>query len=152
MVIHDSYAYLATRDPLLLVLDIRDPTQATVVGSYHADGEGYGLVIRPPYAYIAAYTSFHIVDISNPSAPQPVSIFRTGTLIFDVALMGDIAWLADPWHGVRAVNIADPRNPVEVATYPITGGCRHVTADDQAGYVSAESNGLFVVQVTPDRA
>jgi hypothetical protein len=62
-----------------------------------------------------------VVDVSDPVNPKVVGRHDTAGQTWDVALAGDLAFLADEYNGLRAIDVTDPFNPVEVGFYDIPG-------------------------------
>ncbi len=55
-----------------------------------------------------------IADISDPAAPNLLGVFRTAKELRSVAVSGELAMLANGYHGLLALDISDPTHPVEV--------------------------------------
>jgi hypothetical protein len=67
------------------------------------------------YLYIAAEGSFTIIDISNPSNPIKRSMIKnpfSGTVIYDVVVKGNTAYLLIQGAGVQVVDITSKSAPV----------------------------------------
>lgn len=63
--------------------------------------------------------------------PEPVGGFAK-----DVALAGDVAYVASWRDGVRVLDLSDPRAPVEIAQAATTGPCYRVVVDNDHLYAT----------------
>ena len=131
-------------DGYLYILDIQNPSQPTELGRYVFPVLGVpssvsiarptsddALVVLADHSWESTKCGIlHILDTSNPAAISEVSSFalRESTsqgcadfIATDVAIRGNMVystWLA---AGVRAIDISDPANPVEVGRF-LDGG------------------------------
>ncbi len=98
-----------------------------------------------------------IFDIANPRLPQQIASYRTGpagSIIHNPTLRDRVVHIAYYAEGYRAVDLSDPRNPIEVGHYvtsPGTGawsGAWGCYAGQPSGnvYISDTNRGLFVLR------
>lgn len=66
--------------------------------------------------------------------PEPVGGFAK-----DVAIAGDVVYVASWRDGVRVLNLSDPRAPVEIARAATTGPCYRVVVDNDFLYATIAS-------------
>ena len=121
----------------LVVCDVSDPYQPTVIARAPLDGNGDGLAVRGDYCFVAtghhsrgwnrkdgedsphfgAGHGLEIFDVSQPDKPVFVSrvkgprFYRIGMDMWDVMIAGDYAFLGDTYNGVFVVDISDLRKP-----------------------------------------
>jgi len=113
-------------------------------GSIHA------VVVQGSIAYIGDSHRLVIVDVSTPA--HPVWLGQTTTLpetVFDVAVVGNTAYLADGCGGLRIVDVSDPTAPREVGDIP--GYASGVALVGSTAYIAAGS-GLRIVDVSDPTA
>lgn len=109
---------------------------------------------------ISGEPGIHLIDASDPAAPAVLSFLdmtANGTLadlVWDVALAGSTALVAQSGSGLRLVDITDPRNPRVVGTYkPETlVFAQAVAAEGRYAYVLGGPSGLHVVDISDPRA
>jgi choice-of-anchor B domain-containing protein len=94
-------------------------------------------------------------DITFVGTWQPTGI--STSVIHNIEIYGDSAYIAHYTAGIRILNIVDPANPVEVAWYdtqPLTNsnaydGCWAVYKFPSGKIIGSDiSNGLFVIKTT----
>ena len=73
-------------------------------------GLAMGLAISGDYAYVAALPFLEILDISDPTSPDSVSIVDLQDAR-DVAVSGGYAYVACGSYGLRIIDISEPASP-----------------------------------------
>lgn len=159
-----KYAYVTDFDlnRSLAIIDISDPTDPTLAGSYsnpeflnhHMD-----VYVSGGYAYVAspANNSLVIIDVSDVSNPTFVSNY-TSSDILDYAngiyVSGKYAYLTGAGSDEFSVfDVSDPNNPTFIESYSgvdlntprnvfVSGKYAYVTADDSQSLVVFELGGL----------
>jgi hypothetical protein len=140
------YIYFTDYDHGFQAFDVSDPFDPVRVGT--ADGYGYGggvaLDLDAGVAY-AAGEGLLVVDIADPAAmtvitEEPVP----GWGVEDIALQGDMAYVAGLHAGVHAVDISDRRAPQYVATAMTGDEGRCIAASDRRVYLAAHFGQLEI--------
>jgi hypothetical protein len=113
----DGYAYVTTILPTpdeekvkpnprpyggLTVVNVTDPTQPHVVGTYAAYpdeyydlGQHWAVAVVGRYAIVGPPDKWlHVLDVSDPAAPRPAQSIRVPSGVFDVAVAGDVVYVA----------------------------------------------------------
>ncbi|MCX6033133.1 MAG: proprotein convertase P-domain-containing protein, partial [Chloroflexi bacterium] len=159
------YALVADGSAGLQVINVSDPVNPMLVGTYNTPGDArsvaVGQVANLPYAFVADGSwGLRVVDISTPTNPTDPktggSFYDTSGSAYGVAISGTIAFIADGAPGLVVINVADPANPQFVQTYDTPGEARSVavapappTAPGRTwAYVADGSWGLHVIDVT----
>lgn len=110
---------LASPGSGLRVVDVSNPSDPEVVGSYQPPGGGaaVGVAVAGNLAYVASGAAgLRIVDLFDPSAPVEVGAVEGG-LCSDVEVSGGLAYLAMAHEGLRIVDVSDPQAPLALGTY-----------------------------------
>jgi hypothetical protein len=113
-----DYLYVATNQQGLQVLDISDPLSATIVASLDLGGDLSGTLVQGGLAVICVdddgvnfYNGVHFVDVSDPTSPQLISTLYTPGVSWQVALSGDLMYIADDTGGLQIADISDLNDP-----------------------------------------
>ena len=105
------YKYIAGGQGLKII-DISDPSNPTLAGSYNTSGLAQGICVSGNYAYIADFVrGFLIIDVSDPYNPTLVGNYDTKGVAYGVFVKGNCAFIADGSNGLVIINISDPSNP-----------------------------------------
>lgn len=128
-----SYLFLATapNSPMphelwLRVVDIQSPESPREVGSLKAPVDvmwpGFGISLSDDVIYLPLGGSddgLWVVDVSDPTSPQEITLFSTGDDVYsvDLAVSGNYACLAtfSP-RNILLIDISDPAHPEQVGS------------------------------------
>jgi hypothetical protein len=132
----------------------------TYTGSYEPSGEmsfARAVEVVGGLAYIAAYSGFHIIDVSNPMSPTFTGIYTTtaasiniqaggelGPIARDVQVIDNLAYVA--YEGLRILDISNPADPVLRGKYDTLA--LGVQVVDDLAYVAAGTNGLQILDIS----
>jgi hypothetical protein len=152
----DGYAFIADEYNGLRVLDLTDPYNPKEAGYYDPPGRQefyHGIAVAEggqqdhAYAYIADGSpqkpGLRIVDITDPANPRAVgflpldapAVDSVPPRVEDVAMAGDIAYVAAGTAGLRVVDVSDPRAAIEVGVYDTPGRVDNLVVADQRVYL-----------------
>ena len=82
-----NYAYVAYRGDGLVIINIEDPTNPTLVGRYDTNGYALGISISGNYAYIAdGSRGLVIINIEDPTNPTLVGSYDTDGYAWSVSI------------------------------------------------------------------
>ena len=127
MVVSGNYAYLVDGQGLF-ILDISNPADPSLVGSY--TGIGFSTIaVQGSYVFTIGYNTLYIFDVSNPALPELLGTyeedlnhqFESGAL----AVKGSYAYVAGieltsgiPERFAEVIEISNPAQPVKVSDLP----------------------------------
>ncbi|MCK4306458.1 MAG: hypothetical protein KAY24_19610, partial [Candidatus Eisenbacteria sp.] len=107
---HNAYAVAASGDLAfvadadLQIIDISDPSNPVLAGSYDTPDQARGVAVSGNLAFVADdHSGLQIIDISNPSSPVLAGSYDTPDRAFDVAVSGDLAFVADWESGLQVI-------------------------------------------------
>ena len=130
--VHGDRAYLAYLDSGLRILDISDPRNPVQIGVYtypdafthSAEYAGYGdfvfITDEMPGGFM------RVVDISDLAHPVEVGHYQSSSRIVatsrelsihNILVRDDLIYVGNYQDGFRAVDVSDPKNPLEVGSY-----------------------------------
>ncbi len=163
IVVDNGYAYVADGINGLRILDLAEPENPVLVGSYATSGSARGVAVDGSYAYVAdALQGLFIIDVSDPADPT-----LSGSLASPaakVAVDGSSAFLAASSNGLRVVNITNPASPVETTSFTgnydpnfmvndvtVAGGYVYMALDGGLGQIASSGNaGTYSVKPISD--
>lgn len=130
--IRNGWAFVATGQDGLKVVDSRDPEVPEEIGSLDTPGDALHLAVRGDTAFVADDGGdLRVIDISQPSELIEIGSLALEGNAVEVALDGDHAYVAADRGGLRVVDISDPTSPEEIGHY--LDGYRRVTTVDVGG-------------------
>jgi hypothetical protein len=139
----------------ILVLDIQTPAEPKELSRLKLTGTHvWDIAINGDYGYVVAYSAMHVLDLSNPASPVFVRSFLTNGFsgcndveIFD----GTLFVTGSP--GLRAFDLTDPSNPVEIGKSSILrANTVSIKFQDHFAITSSTSGGIFVLDITNPRS
>lgn len=121
-------------------------TSLEIVGQ--VGGASQAVDVVDGFAYVAIGPRLHIVDVSQPEAPQLVA--KTEILhdiIEDVRVAGGHAYVAARSEGLHVIDVSDPAAPRTVGVADGFGRAHGVDVHGAAAYVIAWPQAVHVVDV-----
>jgi hypothetical protein len=135
----------------LQVLDISDPADPKMVGSYSARSESdelrwcyivVDLAAVGDYAYVAdSLMGLHVLNVMTPTAISEVNVDPEPA--FAVAADEDYAYVGG--GGLRILDVSDPTDLKDVGSYNTAGTVDKIALDEDYIYVSSKEAGLFTL-------
>jgi hypothetical protein len=146
-----SYAYLAFGEDGFLVIDVSDPARPRLAGacSYSTQQDVQSVTLAGNYAYVTDSEggSLHVIDVTDPTNPKPVTAIKGRGNAQCVAMSGPYAYLADDLEGLILLDASDPANLRRIGVYGLNGGAYFVGVSGQHAYVG-DSAGLHVLDLS----
>ena len=112
----------------LRVIDVSSPSSPVLIGSLNFSGSGSwaeGLAIMDGFAVVtnnplAVNGSIHIIDVSDPTDPQPLTEMFIGERLSDVQIRDQIAYVAGT-SALHVIDLSNPLVPHYVGVAPVEG-------------------------------
>ncbi|MFH1422925.1 MAG: PKD domain-containing protein [Planctomycetota bacterium] len=140
-----NYAYVIDWDSGLLIIDISDPSNPTLSGSYNKQ-HIESVCVSGNYAYLTDSSALQILNISDTSNPILVGSYNTPGQSVSVYLSGNYAYVSD-FLGLRIFNISDPLNATLAGSYDTLGSAWYTYVNGNYAYVADGPNGLQIIQI-----
>ncbi|HPR64435.1 MAG TPA: hypothetical protein PK014_09465 [Thermoanaerobaculia bacterium] len=108
----ENLAYVAAYDAGLQIVDVSDPENPMVIGSYSTEGKASGVVVSGEYAFISDFNyGLRVISIADPTNPEEVATYSTSGGCRNVTLDGNVIYLSNGYNGVNIIDISDPHSP-----------------------------------------
>ncbi|MFH1029626.1 MAG: hypothetical protein V1770_00015, partial [bacterium] len=143
-----NYAYVADGTSGLLIINIGDVENPSLVGNYDTPSASKDVVISGDYAYVAdSYSGLQVIDISNPQNPTFAGTYKTLGFANGVDVLGNYVYIANRTSGLQIIDISNPSSPSLASTFA-TSDARNVFILGNYAYVADYSSGLIVVNIS----
>ncbi len=151
-----DYAYIASFEYGVVVVDVQDPTSPQVIGAVDIGFApavlaltGTTLVVGGgPYGGTGAVAT---VDVSNPTDPTKLGSLNTAA-VTGIAAEGEYAYVTVYTSGIESsikiLDIQNRSNPVVVANLPILAVPMGIALEGNYAYVAAYVTSIYVVDVS----
>jgi len=108
--------YVGTAGTGLWIVDVSNSAHPVLLGRFGWDEEHYfgKVVVQGNTLYLADEGIFYIVDISNPRQPRTVGRLEDPDMLAepqDLALVGNLALIADRSLGLTVIDVSYPQHP-----------------------------------------
>ncbi len=140
----------------LRMINITDPENAQITGSYRAIMEPEDISINGHYAYIAdGYGDFKILDLDQPENTFVAGMVETEGQGYSVSSSCCYAYfvynIADTWPYIAVIDIGSPET-AHIVNTPYNGGYDYPAYSDGYVYYTQNQNGIQIVDVDPPEA
>ena len=150
-----NYAYVASANGGLLILDISNPKNPVQVGSY-TTGPNLSVrnvVVAGNYAYIDNGGNVSILDVSNCASPALVANYPIGSAPYAVglAISGNYLFATDiNNHALRVLDISNPAAPTLAGSY--NGGINSfpysIAVSGKFAYIGDGAGSVYALDVS----
>ncbi|MBT7617379.1 MAG: T9SS type A sorting domain-containing protein [Calditrichaeota bacterium] len=151
--IADDIAYLATYQTGMQIIDVSNPAEPRLLGTYDSPGQTREIAVSGEFAYLADdQGSLRIVDVSDPTHPRETSFWRhqdhnirASAIVFrdDVVFMMD-----ENYHMIRIIDVSDPANPEYFGEVSSSWACYSADFLGDRLFVSSRDEGLVSFDVS----
>jgi len=152
--VKDDYAYVASRNDGLKIVDISNLDEINEVGRFSDEGYAEAVDVVGDHAYVAdGWRGLDIIDVSDKTNPTKVGELDLIGDAMDIEIKGNYAYIAEWGEGLNIIDVSNSENPVSVAEIS-TGG---FTNEGFAGsldisgdylYLTAWKQGLFIIDIS----
>jgi hypothetical protein len=152
--VEGDYAYVTNQAGGLKVVNITDPTNPHINGTYDTFDIAQSVYVDGDFAYITDYhgddfwVNFHVVNVTEPTNPTSAGTCSTFYYARDVVVKGEYAYVANDNNGLSVIDISDPTTPSQVHISDTDGTAVKITIVDDYAYIADGANGLVIADVT----
>ncbi|MBC8374805.1 MAG: T9SS type A sorting domain-containing protein [FCB group bacterium] len=121
----------------------------TTLIDHWGSGPCYAIAVEDSLSFMSSGSVFHVVDIRTPESPVLLNSLTFSSQIMEIAISGDLAYIAAGWAGLRIVDISDPNNLVELSPY-FTPGIDLGTVDiyDNYAFIGFYNGGYEILDIS----
>jgi hypothetical protein len=140
------YAYVADFNAGLIVVDVAVPTEPAIVGSSYTIGRALGICCVGDFLYVStadqsnpSNSRLEVFSVAeNPITPTRLASVEIGAYGWDIAVEGDMAYIAAGNGGLVLANVSDPANPEMVRTLYLSRFAFGVVVDGTNVWIAAD--------------
>ncbi len=150
--ISNGYAYVATSDSGLQILNVENPPHPTYVTKFRVMqySSVSDVIVSGDYAYIAnQYNGVIIIDIQDPAHPRRVASCHTSlSYTAGVAVDSNFVYSCDERTGVQVFDISNRGRPVLTAVYDTPGWADKAAISNGYSFI-ADNNSIMMLRLIP---
>lgn len=148
VVVQNNLAYLTDQDFGLYIIDVDDPSELKLVGTFVTPGTAQDVYVSGNYAYIAdGQAGLQIVNVSDPFEPKTASVLDQFQDATSVVVVGDFTFLADGPNGVWVIDTSKPVTPQTIAFIDTPGVAQDLEHSGTYLFVADGEAGVQVVYI-----
>ena len=136
----------------LVIYDITDPANPLLVGDYLPDYDIWDPIALGDYVYTCNHAldgvDVLILNATIPNDIQEVCQINSGGITFSIAVIDDVAYMADYQLGLVIVDVSDLTAPTLMGIYYDGGNSKDVCVVGDLIYVADGADGLEIIQIT----
>ncbi|MDK9699116.1 MAG: T9SS type A sorting domain-containing protein [bacterium] len=136
--------------PGLRFYSLTNPVQPRLVSFYSTGFAFQAVTLHDTLAYLLDdWFGTTIVDVSNPRQITPLGFIEAPLhgAATDIAIAGDLAYVAVGDSGLQVVSVANPVAPQLLTTFRTRSEATGITIDGMYGYVAVGDSGLQILNL-----
>lgn len=145
----NRFAYVADSNSGLQIIDARNPDAPQIRGFHNPSGTVSDVRVSGTVAYVAD-TNLLVLDVSDPSAPTPITALPTAGSASSLDLSGNLLYVGNGSNGLEVVDVSDPAAPVARGKLDLVGFGHDVAFSHGLIFMPGFQNGLMILQFTGD--
>lgn len=168
-----DYAYVAGGNAGLQVVNIQEPKEMKLVGSYSISGDAkavdlvaindtlasesnvdrYTVNLTHPDTKLYAFLAFNdiglqILDVTVPESPQLVGSIDVGTPVNDVKVVRNLVYLATSDKGLLIIDASNLTAPVQIGQLSTFSSGNGLDLEGTTAFIATTQNALQIVNVS----
>ena len=152
VLVDGDYAYLATYDSGLRIIDLSNFPVMEEAGFFISDYDVRYIAKSGNYVYLAereglSYYGLRVIDVSDPANPTQTSSLELSDRPQDIFAVGDYVYLALYDTGLVIVDVSVPSSPNITGIYTAGYGASSVYVQDGIAYCGMVLNGFHIINV-----
>ncbi len=113
-----------------------------------ANGPCYAVDIKNDIAYLGNGGYLEIVDVSSPTKPNILKKVLTPSVVRNVYVDGNYAYVANGNYGLSIIDIAHPKKAKLLKNFETGSFANDLTVQDNYIYIAELSDGLSIIDVS----
>ena len=143
-----NFAYVADRAGGLQVIDVTDPANTFVAGSFDTPGLASDVAISGDVVYVAdGAPGVEMFDVTNPASPVLLETYVTPEFAAGVAISGTLAYVPTRNSGMRVLRVGTTAPLAVRGTYDTPGIAVRMAVSGDLAYLADGPSGLRIVNV-----
>ncbi len=108
----------------------------------------YQMVLSNPNGSVTSAVARLVLHKQHLEMAQNLGCVQAGHEEVDVQVVGNRAYVAELYYGLRVFDVSNPASPVLIGSQPTAGYARGVTVSNGLAYVAASGAGMQIFNVT----
>jgi len=146
---NDNLLYLVGGDKELFIVNVSNPLNPKLVGSYSNNSEALTSEIKEDLLFLGLKeNALEIINIKNKTNPERVGYYNTSGMVTDLYVKGDYIYLAEASSGIEVINIANISQPTSITDFYDGGSAEKIISINNFLFVADSIDGLEVYNIS----
>ncbi len=136
----------------LSLIDVSVPSAMVYLHNVGTPGQASDVALIGTYAYVPTGepATVAVLDLSHSEVAPVLGRLSPGGVLFDVTVANNVACFANPYEGLKIVDINRPSSPILLATVPSIRGM-YVGSFGNTVFAQSETGDFSVIDVSDPR-
>ena len=150
--LHYPYLYAASDSDGLQIVNVSNPYNPYIAGSYDTQPQAIGIALSYPYVYMGVLGhGFFILNVSSPSNPSYVTSLLDGSYwVQDILVKGNSLYVAHGYNGFTVLDISTPNAPQIIGTMDTLAYTDTLDVSGDYAFVADGNPGLTIVPLAQE--
>ena len=146
--VQDNIAYVLDVEEGLLLIDISDPANTVLLGSYQNISSPWDLAVSDEIACVTSHDLLlYIIDVSDPTEPTLLSSISTPDYWGYILLINSMIYVTCSGE-LQIIDIRDPANPNFMGNYDLNSPLYDIAVSNNIAYITSLYNALKIIDVS----
>ncbi|MDO8736245.1 MAG: hypothetical protein Q7K29_04085 [Thermoleophilia bacterium] len=114
--VNGNHAYLARAPNAIDIINISDPANPFLEGTYIHSGQAFGggIAVSGSFLYSGGGVPgrIHVIDVSNPANPVHLGSRVMPSYVQSIVVRGQYLYVANAYAGIQILDVSNPANPI----------------------------------------
>ncbi|MHA1475976.1 MAG: LVIVD repeat-containing protein [Promethearchaeota archaeon] len=147
-IVSDEIAYTADGTNGLLILNISNINDRTLLGKFETEGSANNIIVINDTIYLTVDNFLYLIDSSDLSNPEEIKHYNTSGKISDIAVQNDIVYLTDEEQGLIILDTAGEIPNVIGDFNVVNSTFQSIYIENEIAYVTTKNHGLNILNVS----
>jgi hypothetical protein len=145
-----TYESFSSAGSGMQIINVSEPQNPQLLGSYILPGSsGFNsLFLNGNTAYVSTDGAMLIIDVTNPYGLQLLGSYPITSYTGSIAVVGNVAYLADGDGGLQIVDVSNPQSPQFLGFYDTPSYSWSVQIAGNIAYLTDRDSGLYIIDVS----
>ncbi|QEE14883.1 LVIVD repeat-containing protein [Promethearchaeum syntrophicum] len=148
IIISDDTAYVADGDNGLLIVNISNIYDRSLIGKFDTEGSAENIIVMNDRIYLTVENFLYLINSSDLSNPKELTHYNISGNINDIAIKNEIIYLTDDLQGLTILETSG-ENLSLIGDFKIDNSTfQSVIIENEVAYVATRNHGFYILNVS----
>ncbi len=146
--INDEIAYVADGANGLLILNISNINDRTLLGKFETEGAAENIIVTNDTIYLTVENFLYLMDSSDLSNPVEINHYNATGYINDIAVKNEIVYLTNDEQGLTILDTSDDDLTL-IGDFNVEDSAfQSIIIENEVAYITTRSHGFIILNVS----